>query len=290
MNNENYLRKIWNDYKKGISLGSLSIALVSVLIYGFSKIPYCQQSSHSYEYCIENEANLTFGGMIGKGILFFIIAFIVIYLFFIIKNFDKVKNQLKGMSEENERRQKFEQKFNEKRQAQELEKRIEEEKEEINTNNAYDEWVKNVKKQEKELKGKDYISITLNDYNYSMLYIWYENKKYNLFLNSTDKKVYDKAIFKDKDLVLLKIDKLKVEEHQHYNSYERNPKKSAAIKGAIIAGTTGAMIGASSTDKTKETVSYETNKSYYLECDAFKSEISKKDYNFLKDYIDYNKE
>ena len=290
MNNENYLRKIWDDYKKGISLGSLSIALVSVLIYGFSKIPYCQQSSHSYEYCIENEANLTFGGMIGKGILFFIIAFIVIYLFFIIKNFDKVKNQLKGMSEENERRQKFEQKFNEKRQAQELEKRIEEEKEEINTNNAYDEWVKNVKKQEKELKGKDYISITLNDYNYSMLYIWYENKKYNLFLNSTDKKVYDKAIFKDKDLVLLKIDKLKVEEHQNYNSYERNPKKSAAIKGAIIAGTTGAMIGASSTDKTKEIVSYETNKSYYLECDTFKSEISKKDYNFLKDYIDYNKE
>lgn len=290
MNNENYLRKIWDDYKKGISLGSLSIALVSVLIYGFSKIPYCQQSSHSYEYCIENEANLTFGGMIGKGILFFIIAFIVIYLFFIIKNFDKVKNQLKGMSEENERRQKFEQKFNEKRQAQELEKRIEEEKKEINTNNAYDEWVKNVKKQEKELKGKDYISITLNDYNYSMLYIWYENKKYNLFLNSTDKKVYDKAIFKDKDIVLLKIDKLKVEEHQNYNSYERNPKKSAAIKGAIIAGTTGAMIGASSTDKTKETVSYETNKSYYLECDTFKSEISKKDYNFLKDYIDYNNE
>ena len=50
------------------------------------------------------------------------------------------------------------------------------------------------------------------------------------------------------------------------------------------------MIGASSTEKTKEIVTYDTNKSYYLECDTFSSEISKKDYNFLKDYIDYNKE
>ena len=290
MNNENYLRKIWEDYKFGISIGSLSIALVSVLIYCFSKIPYCQQSSHSYEYCIENEANLTFGGIVGKGIIFFIIAFIVIYLFFIIKNYDKVKNQLKGMSEENERRQKFEQKFQEKKRAEELEKRIEEEKEEENINSAYDEWVKNVKKQEKEMKDKDYISITLNKYEYSMLYIWYEEKKYNLFLNSTDKKVYDKAIFKDKDIVVFKVDKLKVKEVQNTNSYERNPKKSAAIKGAIIAGTTGAIIGASSTEKTKEIVTYDTNKSYYLECDTFSSEISKKDYNFLKDYIDYNKE
>ena len=39
------------------------------------------------------------------------------------------------------------------------------------------------------------------------------------------------------------------------------------------------MIGASSTEKTKEIVTYDTNKSYYLECDTFSSEISKKDYN-----------
>lgn len=290
MNNENYLRKIWNDYIGFIAIGSLAISLVSVLIYAFSKIPYCQRSSHSYKYCIEYEANLTFGGLIGKGILFFIIAFIIIYVFLVIKNFDKIKKQLKEMSEENERRQKFEQKFNEKRLVQELVKVMEEEQEKNYYNDAYDEWVKNIKKQEKQLRNKDYISITLNDYEYSILYIWYENKKYNLFLNSTDKKVYDKAIFKDKNLVLLKIDNLKVKEVQNYNSYERNPKKSAAIKGAIIAGTAGTIIGMSSTDKTKETITYETNKSYYLECDVFKSEISKKDYNFLKNYIDFNKE
>ena len=290
MNNENYLRKIWDDYKFGISLGSAGVAGVAMFIKVFSLISYCQNSSHSYDYCIHYEKPFEVGDILMFFIVSFIIAFILIYLFFIIKNFDKVKNQLKGISEENERRQKFEQKFQEKRQAQELEKRIEEEQEENNSNSAYDEWVKKVKKQEKEMKDKDYISITLNYYEYSMLYIWYEDKKYNLFLNSTDRKVYDKAIFKDKDIVLLQVDKLKIKEVQNYNSYEGNPKKSAAMKGAIIAGTAGAVIGANSTDKTKETVSYETNKSYYLECDTFKSEISKKDYNFLKDYINYNKE
>ncbi len=292
MNNENYLRKIWDDinYRIGILIGSLAISFISLIITVFYNISYCQNSEHKYNYCVENEINFTFGTAVGKMILWFIIGFVLIYLFLIIKNFNKIKNQIKGIAEENERRQEFEQKFQEKKQAQELEKRIEEEQEENLSNNAYNEWVKKVKRQEKEMKDKNYISITLNNYDYTMLYIWYENKKYNLFLNNTDRKVYDKGIFKDKDIVLLKVDKLKIREVQNHNYYEKNPQKNAAIKGAIIAGTTGAIIGASSTNNTKETVSYETNKSYYLECDNLQFEINKKDYDFLKEYIDYNKE
>lgn len=288
MNNENYLRKIWVDYKAGIALGSLAFAMISVMIYGFSKIPYCQESSYSYDYCIEQ--NISFGGMVGIGIIFFVIAFIAIYLFLIFKNFDKVKSSITNMSEENERRLKFEEKFNEKRQIKELETIKKQEEEQQEKDSSYDTWVKKINDFEKKIKSKEYITITLNDYDYSLLYIWFEDNNYNLFLSNTQKNIYEKEIFGDKNLISLKVDKLELREQQNYSSYDRNPKKSATIKGAVLAGTTGALVGASSTDKTKETVTYETNKDYYLECKTFKSTISKKDYMFLKDYIEYNKE
>ena len=114
MKENNYIRKLFTEDILWISLTSLGLSFVSMLIYGFSKIPYCQnKSSFSYDYCIKEEANLTFGNLAWVTILFFIVWLVLIYLFLIIKNQKKIKTNISNMSKENERRLKFEEKFKE---------------------------------------------------------------------------------------------------------------------------------------------------------------------------------
>lgn len=289
MKENNYIRKLFTEDILWISLTSLGLSFVSMLIYGFFKIPYCQnKSSFSYDYCIKEEANLTFGNLAWVTILFFIVWLVVIYLFLIIKNQKKIKTNISNMSKENERRLKFEEKFKEEERQERRKKELEEKEITTKQNKEYDIWVTNVEIINEQIETKDYITIAMDSYDYLLLHIWFENGNYNLFVNSTDKSVYEKAILGDKSKYLLETPKLELKVIQNSNSYERNPKKTATIKGAILAGSAGAIVGASSTNETKETVTVDTNKCYYLKCDKFESQISKKDYEFLKKYINYN--
>lgn len=165
-------------------------------------------------------------------------------------------------------------------------------KEENKEEDEFRKWVDSVEKNKNCYKNKEYITFTAkydseSRYNYTKFFFWYEDNKFFLYCPSTEKVTYDKGIFKNGGII--SANNVILNKNKGIKTYTKNPKQEAAINGAFWGGVTGAIIGASSTDKTLEYVSYETREYICsIKIGEFKEYITEKDYEIIEKIVRFN--
>jgi len=277
LNNQDKKKKILEEYRYKWSLILFIISFLS----SFISIPFIyKKCPHSAEFLCGDEYG--FGVFLKKYILVIIIIYIILTIIYFLIHIKQLFEAYNEDIEELERRKIIEEKYVKKQNESKI---IKEEK----TNNEFENWVDSVKKNINCYKDKEYITFSIDNekYDYTKFYFWYENDMYYLYCPLTTKKVYEDKIFANGGLICEKS--ITLNKFMGKNSYTSNPKKSATIKGALIGGVAGAMIGASSTDETKKEVFYDTGMIYTLTFGDLKAYINKKDYEMISTIVDYNK-